>query len=248
MISYTLSDATITEEKAAAAERFKAMKNDNWSALDGMTLDQLEEFEKEVNDAQVVGIDYFSSHAQIIRDAHQAIKHERMKHTLADINRRNAINRRRSSISKAAHDIANAIELVDSANAIDRDAQDIAASNPSPMQQVDTESSSTDELRALVAQCEAELRHSANVPDFHLIALLKTPAAKAIAKELKESADAHSARAESVRANLDAAKAEIDKREAAEREKAAANEAATANLADTISNLESRLNAIESRF
>lgn len=238
----------IPPEKAAAAEKFKAMRDDNWSALDGMTLDQLEEFEHEVNDAHVFGIDAFSFHAQILREAHEAIKRERSKIKYAEWQRDNKRAERRKAIRDAVDSIAKAIELADKANAIDRDEKDVATSNPSPMQQVDTESSSTDELYAIAAQCEAELKNGATVPDFRLIALLKTPAAKAIAKELKESADAHSARAESVRSNLDAAKAEIDKREAAEREKAAANEAATANLADTISNLESRLNAIESRF
>ena len=75
----------IPEEKTAAVIRFQAMSNDNWQALEGMTLEELDGFEREAIAARIIGIDAFSYHAQVINKTLDAIKRERSRRVLIDM-------------------------------------------------------------------------------------------------------------------------------------------------------------------
>ena len=225
----------LTEHDAAVSERLTNMQADGWQEVKAMDSSQLDAFMDELNGT---GRRYDSTHPFVALrseavQAVQDVRHER-QHTA--FMRWSALTTRTANITGAAQKVREAIELIESASAVSADPEKPPAP-PSP----DVGNATDNELTAALTEClrivRAEQERYAD--DAKAIALLKTPASKAIAAELKAKAKAYDERRAKADDLAHAIAAGRDRRaaERAEKESKQSPEA----LEERIALLESRL-------
>lgn len=129
--------------------------------------------------------------------------------------------------------------------AIPLDASQGVNKMPEPFPPIDAQSMTDEELTGIIEQCKSVLNRKPSY-DWRVIALLKTPAAKAIAAEEKKREEARAALAESARANLEAANAELEKRRNMQAEEEAHAADMQAHIVDIVADLQSRVKDLES--
>ena len=245
---WPFEETRIPRDKAKVVERLDAMKRDNWRALEGMTIDELNALQAEAEGAVVVVDDFgFASldspHDRTIMEAREAIKDQRYKIRQAIEDKRMEQIRRRNLIAEAAHHIGVARDLVESASRIERDADYWAHLVPRKPQPLDVDNMTDGELMHAIRECDAGLHNP--LPSYELFALLDTPASKALADELKEQNEAHQAKAEMMLANREAARAELERRKVNAAVSEARKEVINANLDDIVIELENRIKELE---
>lgn len=233
----------IPPEKAATVRKLDAMRQDGWTALESMSLADLDALEAEAESARVVRpVEH--PHLMSIADALTAIKRRRSAIRRAAVAKATEQQERYKSIFAAQLRITEAARALDAAQAIEFDPNATVNAIPAPFPAIDVSTASEGELRATIKACEAALTRKLPA-DSKSIALLKTSAAKSIADELKAREKALFAMQESARANMDAAKMELERRHNKAVENARRKAELEANLPSIVDDLQQRVAKLE---
>ena len=229
----------LTEHDQAVSERLAMMQADGWREVRNMDAAQLEAFLSELDGT---GRHYDWQHPFVL------LRDEAVKAVLdVQRERRASANQRwfdyqtrTTHITSAAQRVREAIELIESANNIPDYSE-----KPPALPSLDVSTATDDELQAVHAECLGITRETPTsyAADAESIALLKSPASKAIANELKGKAAAYDERRKRADELLSLIAAERQRRESdrAAQEAAQSPEA----LAERVAMLESRLAQME---
>lgn len=239
----TKQDQSIPEEKAAIVARLDGMKCRDWAQVKAMGAAELDALEADIDSAVVIGLDYFHPHAQAIRDARKAVSKRRHAIKVEAMERDQRQRNRIDLIQQAENALQTAIEKLDAAYSIEPDPKYYAVPTLEP---IDAATMTDEELTAVIRQCE-QYATRRPIAAHDALAAIKTPAAKAIAAELKANAAAVETFKQAARANMDAAHAELARRDKLREEQAAREEAARADLLNEYIKLNARVAALESR-
>ena len=234
----------IPEDKAATVARLDAMRRDGWAALDSMSEAELAALEGEVDGAMVVNMSVDHPHAVALQDARRAIKHRRSAFRRGYLLKHTAQSDRYKNIVYACSHIRKATELLDKAHEVAPDPNLDVNRAPEPFRPIDVTVMSDAELAQAIRVYEAEL-HREPPADFCVVAQLRTPAAKAIAAELKDRQEAFDALVASARINVDAARRELARRKKEEAERAERVAEIQANLTAVVADLQGRIADLE---
>lgn len=241
----------IPRAKRQVVARLEAMEADNWRALEGMSIEELDALRAEAEGAYIgaddlgyTSVSLDNPHDRMIARARAAISDQRFKVRQAIEDRKLEQIKRRNLIAEAAHHIGAAVDLVEAARQISRDPEYWAHLVPRKPQPIDVDSMTDGELRGVIRECDEGGLHNP-LPAASLFALLNTPASKALADELKEQNEAHQAKAEMLLANRAAARVELDKRKVNAAVSEARKEVISANLDDIVIELENRIKELE---
>ena len=246
---WPFEEIRIPRDKAKVVERLDAMKRDNWRALEGMTIDELNALQAEAEGAVVVVDDFgFASldspHDRTIMEAREAIKDQRYKIRRREADASLEQIQRHNAIVEAASHIRAAADCIETAHNMKRDPSHYLNRVPAQLAAIDAATMTDYELQATMREYDEE-RQRAQAPDHRLFAMMNTPAAKAITAELKEQNEAQAARIEAARVNSAAAREELDRREVDTARTAARNMLLQANLDDVIAEMQGRITELE---
>ena len=239
----------IPRDKAAVVARLDKMKNDGWRALESMTIEELDELQKEAEGAAwyidefgFVGTD--NAHDRTILETREAIKDQRYKIRRRESDAHLEQIHRHNAIVEAASHIRAALDCIEAAQRIERDTSCYLNAVPAKLPAIDAATMTDYELQATIREYDNELQ-STSAPDHQLFAMMNTPTAKAIAAELKEQNEARAARIEIARVNRLAAREELERRKVDTVKKAVRKEVLQANLDDVITELQGRITELE---
>lgn len=242
-------EVDVPREKAAVVSKLNKMKSDGWRALESMSLEELDALQAEAMKA-VVNVDDFgyvksdNDHDRAIYDACRAIKDQRYKLKQAKEDRYFIQSKRSGAIVEAAEHIRLAAYFIEEAYSIERDPDFYLSRVPAQLPAIDAATMTDYELQATIRAYEDELQ-STPAPDHKLFAMMNTPAAKAIAAELKEQNEARAARLDMAMANSKAAREELNRREVDTAKAAARKEILQANLDEVLTELQGRITELE---
>lgn len=248
----------IPEEKAQQAEQLRQWAAAGWQVLDGMSRDELAAFEREhVNAAMVDGLTDDHPHVLALDGAREALKRARVALDLAQARARDEQQQRIQHVNAGVHALRKARDHFVAAVAVSRDDDVLNAQPPAPMRTLDTSTASAEELAATVAECERALKEGDMLAEVTTAteaaeaakdcAMLKTPAAKLIARELRADADKWARRIASLRENLEAARAELDRRRIEHEEREQKRAELSDNLPAVVEALSDRIAELEAR-
>ena len=240
----------IPRDKAAVVARLDKMKSDGWRALESMTIEELDALQEEaegaswyVDDFGFVGVD--NDHDRTILEARAAINDQRHKIRQREADANLEQIHRHNAIAEAASHIRAALDCIETANNMERDPSHYLNAVPAPLPAIDAATMTDIELRVAMREYDEE-RQRAKAPDHKLFAMVNTPAAKAIAAELKKQNEASAARIKTAMTNSKAAREELERREFEAAKSVARNEILQTNLNDVIAELQGRIEELES--
>lgn len=239
--------ADIAPEKAAIVTRFQAMESEGWQALAKMTSAEIAELEADIDSARVSGLSFDHPHNQAIANVAEALRNERIRRDIEMQERQREQQRRTANIHEAANLVSMARDCCQYAAQVER----TASYTQPPIESPDVAAMDDGELSRTLDGYRAELTQIGSAPETKseqssLIALLKTPEAKAISRELKADADAHAKRRESLQAAAQAVRDEIERRESERAAAEAEREEIAENLPSIVAELQARIAEIES--
>ena len=246
-MSNGITSTAITPEKAAIVTRFQAMESEGWQALDKMTSAEIAELEEDINNACVHGLSFDHPHNQAISNAAEALRQERIRRDIEMQERQREQQRRTANIHEAASLVSKARDCCLYAAQVER----TASYTQPPIEPPDVAAMDDGELSRTLDSYRAELMQIGNTPETEseqssLIALLKTPEAKAVSRELKADADAHAKRRESLQAAAQAVRDEIERRESEQAAAESEREEIAENLPSIVADLQARITELES--
>lgn len=246
-MSNGITSTAITPEKAAIVTRFQAMESEGWQALETMSSAEIAELEADINNACVHGLSFDHPHNQAISNASEALRQERIRRDIEMQERQREQQRRTANIHEAASLVSKARDCCLYAAQVER----TASYTQPPIEPPDVGAMNDGELSRTLDGYRAELMQIGSTPETKseqssLIALLKTPEAKAISRELKADADAHAKRRESLQAAAQAVRGEIERRAAEKAASEAEREEIADNLPSIVADLQARIAELES--
>ena len=239
--------AEVTPDKAAIVARFQAMESEGWRALKEMTSAELNEFEADINNARVHILSFDHPHNQAITNAAEALHHERIHREMEMQERQREQQHRKANIQKAADLVSQARDCCLYAARIER----AASYTQTPIEPPDVAAMDDSELLRTMDEYRAELMKINNIPETKdeqsaLIALLKTPEAKDISRELKADADVYAKRRELLQAAAQVVRDEIERRESERTAAETEREEIAENLPYIVADLQARITELES--
>lgn len=254
--SFLYPQPDIPADKAKIVAKLDIMKLDGWKALESMTLQELDDLQAEAESA-VIFVDEYgftgldNEHDHTIIEAREAIKRQRIKTRNKQYDERARQDNRRNALMSAAKHIMQAADQLEKAQQIKLDPSYYASLLPRYDHEVDVSAMTDGELEYFIRTYDPSIVGNP-FPDHSVFALLKSPAAKSVAAELKEQNEIFSERYEIMCANYEAARAEQTRRRDEEREKAETLAATKRQIngtdtSDVIADLVNRIEELESR-
>lgn len=203
-------DHIITEQKAEVVKRLDEMRADNWRALEDMDAAELDALEAEIDGAAVV-LDWGHPHNEARKRGYQAIRAERQKREVKRLEAERVQRSRSHNIHLAAQNIRTATQALEDAWAIPYEQVEYE-----PLPYIDVVAVSDDELEQARVKCLSIVQPFpiAAGEDALAIRVIKTDAARGIAKELDIQAQADNDRRIEAAKLLEDINAERDRREA----------------------------------
>ena len=253
---FLYSQPDIPADKAKVVARLDIMKLDGWRALESMTLEELDELQAEAEGA-IVSVDEFgftgfdNEHDKTIIEAREAIKMQRIKTRNRKYEELAKQDERRDCLVCAALSINKALNMLEKAQEIEPDPKYCEGLLPRYDYEIDPSDMTDGELDYFVRHYDPS--QIANpFPDHSVLNLLKTPAAKTLAAEVKKHNEAFQERYEIMRTNYGAARAEQSRRRDEARAKAETLAATKRQISETdtsdvIADLMSRIEELEGR-
>lgn len=225
----------MSEYDTAVSEKLTRMQADDWREVKAMDASQLDAFMDELNRT---GRHYESTHPFVAlrAEAVKAIKKVRSEMYMTAFQRSQQQQTRQTNIMGAAQRIREAVKLLEDANEI----PDLTG-KPTMPPSLDVASASDAQLAAANAECLGIVREipSSFTDDAQAISLLKTPAAKAIAPELRARAQEYDERRGRAEKMVQKITAERQRR---------AEERAAAEAANTPEALAARIAELENKL
>ena len=236
-------------DKAKIVAKLDLMMLDGWKALEDLTIEELNELQAAAESAVMETDDYgfaldYNDHHKTIFEAREAIKAQRWKLQQEKTEKYLEQSKRRGMISGAANLIIEAINLIEEAYKIEPSPFAWNPMLPSQCEAIDPSTMTVADLNAVIRETNSD-KTRMPLPDYSMIAMLKTPAAKAIAEELKEQDEVYRKRIEVSQSNRMAARVELSQREKKDAETATLNKEINENINDVVAELRNRIAELE---